>query len=81
MILLDIVMPEMSGFEVIARLRQNKNWKDIPIIINSAKELTAEEKGRLQGDVVKILKKGDITCGELLHEVRQVVGRVGNEKP
>jgi len=81
MILLDIVMPQMSGFEFIARLRQNKSWKDIPIIINSAKELTLEEKGRLQGDVVKILKKGDITCGELLQEVRLVVGQVGNGKP
>ena len=80
MILLDLVLPEMNGFEFITRLRQNQKWKNIPIIINSAKELTLEEKGRLQGDVVKILKKGDITCGELLQEVRQVAAQVKNGK-
>ena len=80
MILLDLVLPEMNGFEFITRLRQNQSWKNIPVIVNSAKELTPEEKGRLQGDVVKVLKKGDITCGELLQEVRLVAGRAGNGK-
>ncbi len=80
MILLDLVLPEMNGFEFITRLRQNKDWKDIPIIINSAKELTLEERGRLQGDVVKILKKGVVTCGELLQEVRKISGQAGNKK-
>ena len=81
MILLDLVLPEMSGFEFITRLRQNKKWKSIPIVINSAKELTLEEKGRLQGAVVKVLKKGDITCGELLQAVRLVAVQAKNEKP
>jgi signal transduction histidine kinase/CheY-like chemotaxis protein len=72
MILLDLILPSMNGFEFITRLRQNPTWRHIPIIINSAKELTMEEKGRLQGDVVKIFKKGDVTCGELLCEVRMV---------
>lgn len=80
MILLDLVLPEMNGFEFITRLRQNLDWKDIPIIVNSAKELTLEERVRLQGDVVKILKKGDVTCGELLEEVRKVSSRAGNGK-
>ncbi len=80
MIMLDLVLPEMNGFEFITRLRQNQAWKDIPIIINSAKELTLEERGRLQGDVVKILKKGDVTCAELLQEVRIVLSQAGNGK-
>lgn len=80
MILLDLVLPDMNGFEFISRLRQNKYWKNIPVIINSAKELSLEEKGRLQGDVVKILRKGDVTCGELLQEVRKIAGRSGNGK-
>jgi hypothetical protein len=61
-------------------LRQNQIWKSIPIIINSAKELTLEEKARLQGDVVKIFKKGDVTCGELLYELRRVAGQVPIDK-
>jgi signal transduction histidine kinase/CheY-like chemotaxis protein len=80
MILLDLVLPEMNGFEFITRLRQNQDWKDIPIIINSAKKLTLEERGRLQGDIVKVLKKGDVTCGELLQEVRMVLSQVGKGK-
>jgi len=81
MILLDLVLPEMNGFEFITRLRQNQEWKSIPIIINSAKELTLEEKGRLQGDVEKIFKKGDVTCGELLQSVRQLAVQAKNGKP
>jgi signal transduction histidine kinase/CheY-like chemotaxis protein len=77
-ILLDLILPSMNGFEFITRLRQNLNWKSIPIIINSAKELTLEEKGRLQGDVVKIFKKGDVTCGELLCEIRMVASHAKN---
>ncbi len=80
MILLDLAMPGMNGFEFITRLRQNQIWKSIPIIINSAKELTLEEKARLQGDVVKIFKKGDVTCGELLYELRRVAGQVPIDK-
>ena len=80
MILLDLVLPEMNGFEFITRLRQNQEWKNIPIIINSAKELTLEERGRLQGDVEKIFKKGDVTCGELLQSVRQIAVQAKNGK-
>ena len=80
MILLDLILPEMNGFEFITRLRQNQAWKDIPVIVTSAKELTLEEQGRLKGDVVKILKKGDVTCGELFQEIRQLAGRVNDGK-
>ena len=79
MILLDLVMPGMNGFEFVTRLRQNQKWRSIPIIINSAKGLTLEEKGRLQGEVVKILKKGDITCDELLCEVRLLTRQTKTE--
>ena len=81
MLITDWNMPEMNGFEFITRLRQNQEWKSIPIIINSAKELTLEERGRLQGDVEKIFKKGDVTCGELLQSVRQLAVQAKNGKP
>jgi len=78
MIFLDLILPSMNGFEFIVRLRQNQSWKNIPIVVNSAKELTLEEKGRLQGDVVKVFKKGDVTCGELLSEVRLIASHAKN---
>ena len=72
LILLDIIIPGINGFEVVQRLRQNPLWRRIPIVIISAKELTLEERGRLQGDVEKIYKKGDVTCNELLQTIRSI---------
>ncbi|MBT6716135.1 MAG: response regulator [Nitrospina sp.] len=75
LILLDIIIPGINGFEVVQRLRQNPLWRTIPIMIISAKELTLEERGRLQGDVEKIFKKGDVTCNELLQAIRSTACR------
>jgi len=72
LILLDIVIPGINGFEVVQRLRQNPLWRSVPIVIISAKELTLEERGRLQGDVERIFKKGDVTCNELLQVIRSI---------
>jgi len=75
LILLDIILPGMNGFEVVQRLRQNPLWRAIPIVIISAKELTLEERGRLQGDVERIFKKGDVTCNELLQTIRSIASK------
>ncbi|MEK9629087.1 MAG: response regulator [Nitrospinota bacterium] len=75
LILLDVIIPGINGFEVVQRLRQNPLWRSIPIVIISAKELTLEEKGRLQGDVERIFKKGDVTCNELLQAIRSISSR------
>jgi signal transduction histidine kinase/CheY-like chemotaxis protein len=75
LILLDIVIPGINGFEVVQRLRQNPLWRAIPIVIISAKELTLEERGRLQGDVEQIFKKGDVTCNELLQVIRTIASK------
>jgi signal transduction histidine kinase/CheY-like chemotaxis protein len=75
LILLDIVIPGINGFEVVQRLRQNPLWRVIPIVIISAKELTLEERGRLQGDVEQIFKKGDVTCNELLQAIRSIASK------
>lgn len=75
LILLDIIIPGINGFEVVQRLRQNPLWRTIPIVIISAKELTLEERGRLQGDVERIFKKGDVTCNELLQTIRSIASK------
>ena len=48
LILLDLMMPEMDGFQFIEHLQQNKNWQKIPIIIITAKDLILEERQRLK---------------------------------
>ena len=75
LMLLDIVIPGINGFEVVQRLRQNPMWRTVPIVIISAKELTLEERGRLQGDVERIFKKGDVTCNELLQVIRSIASK------
>ena len=74
-ILLDLMMPEMDGFEFVEAFRQRQDWQPIPIIVVTAKELTEEDKQRLDGYVAKILMKGSHTRDELLAEVRQIVAK------
>ncbi|MFC1811065.1 response regulator [Thermodesulfobacteriota bacterium] len=72
-ILLDLMMPEMDGFELVAELRKHEAWRSIPIIVITAKDLTSEDRLRLHGYVKKILQKGAYAREELLDEVRDLV--------
>jgi CheY-like chemotaxis protein len=73
LILLDLMMPEMDGFEFLAELRQNPAWRTIPIVVVTAMYLTPEERQRLNGSVIQILQKGAYSRDELLEEVRDLV--------
>ena len=50
-------MPRLDGFGVIERLRANPETRDLPIIVISAKELTAAESNRLKETVALVIKK------------------------
>jgi len=72
------MMPEMDGFEFIRQLQTRDEWKLIPVIVVTAKDLTSEERGVLNGHVSRILQKGDYGREELLEEVgRLVITRIG----
>jgi CheY-like chemotaxis protein len=73
LILLDLMMPEMDGFQFIASLREREQWRSIPVVVVTAKELSAEERGRLNGYVEQILQKGAHSREELLRVVRDQV--------
>ena len=71
LVILDLMMPEVSGFEVLERLRNWHDTKDIPVIIYTAKDITSEDRARLGNEISKVVKKGFIMeC--LLEEVRKV---------
>ena len=72
-ILLDLMMPEMDGFEVVTELRRHAAWRAIPIVVVTAKELTVEDRQRLNGYVERILEKGAYTRDTLLAEARDLV--------
>ncbi len=73
LILLDLMMPLMDGFEFAARLHKNDTWRDIPVIVLTAKDVTEEDRRRLNGYVEKILPKGGYTAEQLLRDVRALI--------
>jgi PAS domain S-box-containing protein len=77
LILLDLMMPEMDGFEFAARLRSNPKWRAIPIVVLTAKDITAEDQRRLNGYVERILQKGGSSQEALLAQVAQLAKSCG----
>jgi CheY-like chemotaxis protein len=73
LVLLDLIMPEMDGFEFVAVLRKHPEWKALPILVITAKDLTPEERLRLNGYVERILQKGATTRDQLLAQIRERV--------
>jgi len=71
-IILDLMMPEISGFDVIEKLRTHPTAKSIPIIICSAKDITPKEKEELNGNILAIVQKGTHTKEDLLKAIKKI---------
>jgi CheY-like chemotaxis protein len=81
-ILLDLMMPEMDGFEFVAEFRRHEAWRAIPIVVVTAKDLSRDDHERLNGYVQKILQKGTYSRDQLLAEVRELVAQsVARRRP
>ena len=76
LVLLDLMMPEMDGFEFAERLRENKEWLNIPVVVITAKDLTKEDHARLKGNVETIMQKGSYNRNELLSEVTERIKKI-----
>jgi CheY-like chemotaxis protein len=72
-ILLDLMMPEMDGFEFVTEFRRHDAWRAIPIVVVTAKDLSHDDRQRLNGYVERILQKGAYGRERLLTEVRELV--------
>jgi signal transduction histidine kinase/CheY-like chemotaxis protein/ligand-binding sensor domain-containing protein/protocatechuate 3,4-dioxygenase beta subunit len=80
LILLDLMMPEMDGFEFMEALRQRADGKRIPVIVITAKDLTEEDHCRLNGGVERIIQKGATSQCEVLDMVRALLaGKIYHE--
>jgi signal transduction histidine kinase/DNA-binding response OmpR family regulator len=73
LILLDLMMPEMDGFQFLEHLHTHESWRSIPVIVVTAKDLTAEDRRRLNGYVEGVLEKGAYSHEALLREVHDLV--------
>jgi CheY-like chemotaxis protein len=80
-IVLDLMMPEMNGFDFLDTLRQKPEWRGIPVLVLTAMELTDEDRRRLNGEVERILQKGAAAREQLLDEVGRVLASVTRRAP
>ena len=72
LILLDLMMPEMDGFQVVASLQENPTWRDIPVIVITALELDAKDRARLNSGVETVLVKEAFRPADLVERIRRI---------
>jgi PAS domain S-box-containing protein len=73
LILLDLMMPEMDGFQFLEAFKKHEAWRSIPVVVVTSKDLTPQDRMKLNGHVRGILQKGAHTREELLGEIRHLV--------
>ncbi len=69
-LVLDLMMPELDGFEVLERLRRDPRTMALPVIVVTAKDLTEAEKTQLNRQVVSVLEKSNLSSQRLLQEIK-----------
>ena len=74
LILLDLMMPVMNGFDFLLGMRANPDWRDIPVIVLTAKNLTVEDRRVLSGKVEQVIEKGASSPEQLIGLIRGQLG-------
>ena len=72
-ILLDLMMPEMDGFAVVAALQKEAGWRNIPVIVITARDLNANDRERLNSGVQSVLVKEMFRPADLVERIRRLV--------
>ncbi|MGR3319413.1 MAG: response regulator, partial [Candidatus Anammoxibacter sp.] len=80
LVTLDLMMPEMDGFQVLEALKKRKEWRRIPVLIITAKDLTQKEKATINGNVRMIFEKGRYELEEVMKEVHSLIDRRSFDK-
>jgi CheY-like chemotaxis protein len=78
-IILDLMLPEMDGFEVVHRLSLNPEWRSIPVVLLTARDLSHEERRALDIGTARIIQKGNFSRDELLAELGTVIGATAEQ--
>jgi CheY-like chemotaxis protein/anti-sigma regulatory factor (Ser/Thr protein kinase) len=76
-VLLDLLMPDVDGFAVVERLHADPSTADVPVIVLTAKDMTAADRERLNGRVSFLARKGAVSGAELVRLVERVAAREG----
>ena len=80
-LVLDLMMPGMSGFEVLDKLRTDFRTRHLPVIIVTARELSEEDRSRLRGRVATVVEKSRLAAGDLLKEISRILERFSKVAP
>jgi CheY-like chemotaxis protein len=73
LVLLDLMMPEMDGFQLVASLQKEPAWRDIPVIVVTAMDLTAADRASLNSGIKSVLVKETFRPAELVERIRGLV--------
>ena len=73
-VILDLMMPSPDGFEILASLRERPEWRDVPVVVVTGKELSAADRARLDQTVRRVIRKG-ADLSQVVQEVLRTVGR------
>lgn len=74
-VLLDLMMPEVDGFQFLTTIRQQAEWRSVPVVVITAMTLTPEEEHYLYGSVERVLEKNAYSPDDLLAEVQTLVNQ------
>ncbi|MCP4696326.1 MAG: response regulator [Gammaproteobacteria bacterium] len=77
LILLDLSMPDMDGFEFLTHVRKSETWRPIPAVVVTGLDLNDEERLRLTGQVIAVFKKGAYECQDLLSKIWEELEKQG----
>ena len=80
LILLDLMMPEMDGFAVVAALQKEAVWRDIPVIVITSLDLDAKDRERLNSGVQSVLVKDTFQPADLIDRIRRLVQRTLDDR-
>jgi PAS domain S-box-containing protein len=73
LIVLDLMMPDVNGFDVVAELHEEPGTANIPVLVVTAKQLTEDDRDKLNGYVSTIIEKVDFDSGRFLREIRRAL--------
>jgi CheY-like chemotaxis protein len=80
LLILDLMMPEVSGFDVVTALNTDSRTRDIPIIILTARDVSSEDRQKLNSDVVAIVEKSGFNPDEFISEVKRAIGKASTKE-